>query len=699
MYGEALMFAFGTQYFRPPTPKREYWERDFQLMGESGFNIVRLWAMWGWHCPKEGHYNFDELEQLCSLAHKNNLKVIILVNLESSPAWLYGKYAETLYVDRYGRKMVPHTVHNTCCGGFPGHCLDWSAIRDHAKSFISELVKRFASHPALYGWEPHNEPLHEPARYKHEVYCYCDETIKKFVIWLQKKYGTIDNLNQAWQRRFGNFSEVFPPIERGSYADWVDWRLFAIDNLVEHDKWRVNAIREFDPSHPVMIHTRSGSSARNVACDCTDDWRLSTFVDKFGFASFPQGHHFNDHALAGNICRGAAQGKEFWLHELQSGPYGIGLNIPSAANFSGDQLATWVWVSIAQGAKGVLFWQFRTEQFGAEYGFNLVNLDGTANGRMHVASQIAGCIKENEQLFLSLKPKPADVAIGFSPMHPMLNYLAEGTPDNHEDSYLGLHRLLTDMNFHADVVRVDDQIVDDSFNKYKAIFLPLPLWLDAKTAQKLRRYVEQGGLLISEPSLGILEPTFFSSSVVPGMNLHDVFGCHREIMGNEYQKTIPINMNGYAIPSRFLKEIIIPDKAEVIGTYTDGKPAITVNEFGKGKAIYVGSSVFMEYKYNPHVNVCRGFEDILRPWVQPIASVDDHAIVLKMAQAGDQMILFAFNTKNETVKAKITVSDVVQSAEDLYNGITVKFDSEQGKALARLELKPYASHVLKLRKS
>jgi hypothetical protein len=33
--------------------------------------------------------------------------------------------------------------------------------------------------------------------------------------------------------------------------------------------------------------------------------------------------------------------------------------------------------------------------------------------------------------------------------------------------------------------------VDDDLSKYAAVYLPLPLWLDKRSAQKLRAYVVQ----------------------------------------------------------------------------------------------------------------------------------------------------------------------------------------------------------------
>ncbi|MFA5688145.1 MAG: beta-galactosidase [Kiritimatiellales bacterium] len=693
------MFAFGTQYHRPPTPKMDKWENDFKTMKDHGFNMVRGWAMWGWLNPKEDVFDFSELERFCDLGLKYDIKTILLVNLESTPAWLYKKYPETLYTDQRGIKVVPHTVHNTCCGGFPGHCLHWPEIQGKAVEFIEALVKKFAGHPALYGWEPHNEPLHEPARYYRdgngELFCYCDKTLEKFIEWLKVKYNNeINLLNQIWQRRYGFFDEIIPPVERGSYSDWADWRLFHIEDLVEQDKWRTQVIRDNDPDHPVMIHTRSASSGRNIVFDCTDDWRLSQFVDSFGFASFPAEVSILDHAMAGDINRAAAQGKEFWMHELASGPYGIGLDIPPV-DLPGDRVAGWALTTIAQGAKGLLMWQFRTEQFGAEYGFNLVNLDGSPNQRLKAVERVGRLMLNNEALFARMKPQPAEIAVGYSPMNPLMLYVADGSVAAFDHSYLGTYRMLCNANVSSvDIVRLDIQAVDDDFTRYKVLYIPLALWMDEKTAEKIRQFVEQGGTVISEPSLALIETDYYSADTVPGMGLHEVFGCRREIMGNTKDTPVTIHVDGGRLTARFLREILIPESAEVIGRYETGEPAITLNHYGKGKAVYFGSNVFNQYYHSPAAEVCNFFEKRFHAGISRWAATSaSEQTFLKIMEADGARIVFLFNITDQAVDTCLTVNADVANANDIYNECVIAFEKDEAGAKAVIHLDPYASCV------
>lgn len=54
------------------------------------------------------------------------------------------------------------------------------------------MAQRFADNPAVIAWQLDNE-------FKcHVAECYCETCKKLWHEWLQKKYGTIDALNEAW---------------------------------------------------------------------------------------------------------------------------------------------------------------------------------------------------------------------------------------------------------------------------------------------------------------------------------------------------------------------------------------------------------------------------------------------------------------------------------------------------------------------
>ncbi|MCY3763507.1 MAG: beta-galactosidase [Gemmatimonadetes bacterium] len=68
-------FPVGTEYYRPPTPTREFWDGDFRRISAAGMSIVRVWYSWNWVETLPNRYEFDDLDLLFDTAAKHRLKV------------------------------------------------------------------------------------------------------------------------------------------------------------------------------------------------------------------------------------------------------------------------------------------------------------------------------------------------------------------------------------------------------------------------------------------------------------------------------------------------------------------------------------------------------------------------------------------------------------------------------------------------
>ena len=155
------------------------------------------------------------------------IKVLMGVILEDAPWWLEAAHPETRYVNANDHAQRLEGSGNNVSGGWPGLCLDWQPVRDAASKFIREMAKVVSAHSSMYAYDCWNEPHIEPAWGHHfpedavniegRLYCYCPRTIAEFQKWLQKRYGTIDQLNEAWVRSYPNFTTIDPPREQGTY--------------------------------------------------------------------------------------------------------------------------------------------------------------------------------------------------------------------------------------------------------------------------------------------------------------------------------------------------------------------------------------------------------------------------------------------------------------------------------------------------
>jgi beta-galactosidase GanA len=715
------MLYIGTQYFRAPTPAEQDWDRDIRQAREYGLDYFRFWLMWNWYSRREREYDFASLRRLLDTCQKHGMKAILLTNLESVPAWLVKKHPEAVYQDATGGLYWPESVGNTPAGGFPGLCFHHAAIVEHGTDYISRLAREFKDHPAIECWEPHNEPMFEPGRYNSSFYCYCAQSTAAFQAWLTKKYRTIDALNANWRRNYGAFDEVLPPRKRGMYNNWLDWRLFNLDSLMGSLEWRIKAIRQNDPNHYVMLHTRGGSGVtRNLAKEGIEDYRMAALVDKYGTAAFPQCGPEHEYFIAMAAARCAARGKEFWMAELQGGPYGMGVHRNDAepvcefcgsstmeatidkkegvfdpGSVTADRLFMWSVSGIAQGAKGVLYWQYRNESFGLEYGFGLTNLDGSPHDRLRAVRRFQEILRANDKLIGGAKLPQNEIALAWDPKNDIVNWTAVGCTDAVKNSIKGIHKALWHADYPLDILRLDTDVVDDDFGRYKVIYLPFSPTVASSSVKKLKAFVRNGGTLIAEGSLAQFDDTMKVSATVPGNGLDELFGCRRADVRTMPRQLIPqLKIGALTIKTRMHKEVLeaLPG-AKVIGKFSTGEPAVVENRYGKGRAIYLGTNPFIAYMATADPNLVKWLHQIHGD-IQRHAWTNQPDVISRVLVNGKTKLVFLLNAleKPATVTVNVPVDGRPQVRE-LVDGKKVAKKMAGGLLTIREKLGAYGTKI------
>jgi beta-galactosidase len=104
MFKASSSFKFGVDYYPEHWP-RSRWAKDAELMGELGFNIVRL-AEFSWSKiePKEGKYNFEWLDEAINILSDKGIKTIIGTPTAAPPPWIIKKHPDILRIDHHGVK-------------------------------------------------------------------------------------------------------------------------------------------------------------------------------------------------------------------------------------------------------------------------------------------------------------------------------------------------------------------------------------------------------------------------------------------------------------------------------------------------------------------------------------------------------------------------------------------------------------------
>jgi beta-galactosidase len=154
--------------------------------------------------------------------------------------------------------------------------------------------------------------------------------------------------------------------------------------------------------------------------------------------------------------------------------------------------------------------------------------------------------------------------------------------------------------FHRRNVALDVIAAGEDLSAYRLVIAPALHVLSEAVAGSLRRFVEQGGVLVVTPRAGVKdEQNAVVEQPLPGL-LAELCGVEVEEydslpagdgqpLASEWLCAQP----GEAIRAETWCDILRPATAEVLAQYTEcyyaGRPAITRNHFGRGQAIYVGT--------------------------------------------------------------------------------------------------------------
>ncbi len=655
---------------RDARKKKELWREDVRQIKALGFNTVRAWVDWASGEPAQRSYQFEALDVLLELAEEEGLKLMLQVYMDSAPQWVGERYPDSLFVSANGQAIQPESS--------PGYCRDHPGVRQADTAFYEALARHASRSPAFVGWdlwsEPHVINWANPTYIQNPEFCFCPHTRRRFRGWLQRKYGTLDRLNEAWYRRFTSWEQVEPNRLSTilSYTDYIDWKAFIVTKLGEDLKERYDAVKRGAPRTIVTSHAAGvGLFASPHHWEGqADDWTMAAQVDFYGTSFYPKHSAFVDRDVP---WRGALldftrsfgfdEGRRgFYVGELQGGFGTIALNV--SPTVTPQDLRIWTWSALARGAKGINYYAWYPMSTGYESGgFGLNHLDGTITERATLAGSIARVMDRNQALFLAATPPRAEVAIVYNPLAHFVGgrqrAAAYGGPQGEvagieRDSLLGVYRALFGRNVPLDFVHID-RLSPEKLRQYKIVIFPYPLMMPEAAAGVFREYVSGGGTLVAEARLGWNNERGHAADRIPGLGLWEVMGARETAIqtgtGGRTELVwtgteIPGIQPGDRLPARWYEETLEPigPQARVVAELAGGAAAAVQSRYGKGKTLMLGSYVSAAYQSNPTPAVERFYAGLLT-WagVTPPVEVANAAFEVRYLESGGEILVFVFN--------------------------------------------------------
>jgi beta-galactosidase len=641
-YPEQWVYPYGGTAENPEAQ----WEQDVELMVKAGINVVRVGDFsWGLCEPKDGQFDFGWLQRVMDLLGRSGIQVVLATPTAAPPIWLAKKHPEILPLDEKGIARREGTRRAVCFN----NDIYWN----YSKRIVERMAKALGKHPQLIAWQ-----IDSGIGGHQTEWSFNEDTRLEWQNWLKLKYETVQRLNRElglhyWGQVVSSFDEVPMPMYAPTAhnpALLLDWMRFSSDTIVAFVKMQADLLRELTPAIPVTTNLRA--LLRRF-----DHFDIAKVVD---FVSVESNAAIKSKAaeLACDIDILRSLKKEgirtpdgdsgFWVIEQKAGQVNW-QDVNSLVRPGVLRLFTYQLLS--RGASGVLYYHWRQSRIGFEkfFGAVLPHHVQTSNRAYREVSQLG---EEIKLLAPALKDTRVVAEAGILYSHdndwtlqqPMQPNKFFNLREHIQLFYTALH----DRNISVDFVRPIEDL-----SKYKLVFVPSLQLLSGGEADLLKLYVQNGGTLVGTFNTGLVDEHSMAPDNGYPHDLTDLFGL--EVL--EFDPLPPGEENhltfkgafptSHLHPARLWCDIIEPQGCQVLATYAkdfySGKPAMTINTFGLGKAVYIGTQSHQHF-YHDLVTWLRQMCNL-----HPLLKVPD-TVQVSMREKEGTKIYFLLNHQNSPVR-------------------------------------------------
>lgn len=562
---------------------------DIRLMKLAKCNVMSV-GIFSWVSlePEEGVFTFEWLDRILDSFAENGIYAFLATPSGARPAWMSQKYPEVLRVEANRVRNLHGFRHN--------HCATSPVYREKVRIMNTKLAERYANHPAVIGWHISNEFGGD---------CHCDYCQEAFRAWVEDKYGALDKLNHAWWTTFWShtitdWSQVESPAPHGEtqvHAMNLDWRRFVTDQTADFIKHEIVPLKAANPAIPVTTNLMEFFEGLNY-------WKFADLLDVISWDSYPTWHDREGDdsrqaakvAMMHDIIRSIKGGKPWML--MESTPSLTNWQDVSKLKRPGMHLLSSL-QAVAHGSDTVQYFQWRKSRGSSEKLHGAV-VDHVGHEHTRVfgdVTHVGNTLEKLEEVIGTSVPAEAAVIFDWEnrwgindsqgPRNKGVKY--EETAEAH---YLALW----EQGVPVDVIHMDAD-----FSKYKLLVAPMLYMVRSGVGERIQKFVENGGIFVATYWSGIVDEhdlCFLGGFPGPlrktlGIWSEEIDGLH----DHDRNHILPVEGNELDLQGEYeaveLCDLIHTEGAEVLAVYGSdfyaGRPALTVNRLGQGKAYYIAS--------------------------------------------------------------------------------------------------------------
>lgn len=584
-------FLFGGDW-NPEQWPEDTWEHDVELLEQAYVNEATINVFsWALLEPSEGMYDFSMLDKIVALLNRHDFSIVMATGTAAVPAWMARDYPQVMRTGVDGTHQVFGGRHNFCPSS--------PQFRRFARALAAKVAERYADNPGVVAWHVNNEYGNGGG------YCYCDTCAQAFHTWLERKYGSVEELNRAWCMNFWShtihdFNEVVPPV---TYGDGIgtdkcvisglqmDYRRFQNEQMLACYRLERDAIRMFDTAKPVT--TNLMGTFKDL-----DYFAWGREMDVVSWDNYPgMDTQPSFTAMCHDLMRGVGGGKPFMLMEQTPNQQNW---FPYCKVKRPGEVGKLSWQAVAHGADTVQFFQLKQSIGGCErFHGAVIGHDNSNRSRTYgeVATLGGDLAQRATQLMGSRIDAHVAVIFDWENYWSLEGCVGPTQGLHYPDEVHRFYRAFWKRNAAVDIVESTANL--QTLSKYDIVVAPTLIMVKPGVAETLTQYVRGGGRLVTGYMSGIHNEF---DLVIPGGYpgpLRELVGAWvEEIDAIAPHESIDVEIGETKTPSRgtIVASIIESEGARSLAVYGGsdfyaGTPAVIANAVGDGEVTFIGTAL------------------------------------------------------------------------------------------------------------
>ncbi|GAA1617380.1 beta-galactosidase [Actinoplanes couchii] len=588
---------FGAAYYHEYQPT-ERLKTDLDQMAEAKFSVIRVgesvWSTWE---PRNGEFELDWLQPVLDGAHERGIGVILGTPTYAVPPWLARLYPEiagehaTGQRNAWGARQEADYTH--------------PAFRFHAERVSRRILERYASHPAVIGFQVDNEPGN--------VLLHNEGVCQRFVDWLRARYGDVQTLNREWglvywSHRLSDWSDLWRPDGNAQPQYDLAWRVFQNQQATEYIGWQADIAREY--ARPDQFVTTCIAFDRAAVDDRTlagvlDVTSGNPYYDMQDALRLPDERaRPQDWTTRGTWALYQSADRMFSARQepflvTETDAQAIGHSYVNRPAYDG-QWRQVAWALISRGAEAIEYWHWHTLHFGTETYWGGVLPHSGRPGRVYREIARIGAELDRAGATVTGLTPGADVAFVYSTESKRaLEFqpsLATGSGEPDLRTYTEINDAFYRGSFDAKLqsrvwhaAHLTARPAADVAREHPVLVAAALYITTDADLDWLLAYAEAGGHLILGPRTGYADHEARARNEQHPARLYEAAGVVYDEFSNIDE---PITVTGYGHATRWI-DGLVPTTAEVLASYEHPHfqqwAAVTTKEHGTGRITTVGT--------------------------------------------------------------------------------------------------------------